>query len=805
MKSHARVVVVGGGILGIGLLYHLTKEGWSDVLLCEKGELTSGSTWHAAGLVPHFNGSLNVARIHFYGTQLYQRLEAETGQSPGWHGCGAIRLAVDPGQADWYRHVQGLLRYIGAECHLIGPDEVRRLHPLLDPDKVLLAAYTPGDGHTDPSGATQAMAIAARRAGAEICRHTRVVDIIPRPGGEWAVVTEQGTIVAEHVVNAGGCFAPQVGAMVGLNVPVVNMVHQYVVTEPLPEIIGLDRELPIVRDPQASCYYRQEAKGLLVGPYETERAEPWGLAGIDWSFDRALLPSALDRVGRHLELAARRIPAFAGAGILRVVCGLIPHTPDSHMLLGPAPRLRNFWMCCGSGIGIAQGAGAGRYLAQWMVHGQAEISMREFDPRRFGDWATGDYCVKRAIDEYQEMYQVRYPGEFRDAGRPIKTSPIYGRLKARGAVFGDVFGWERAKWFDPRGKGEDYSFRRTNWFEPVAEECRAVRERVGVLDLTSFAKFEVVGRDSAAFLDSLCANRLPQRDGRIVLTHMLNHQGGIECEATVTRLGPDRFYLLSAAAAELRDLDWLTHHIPPGADVTVADVTADYGVLVLAGPRSRDVLRKLTPANLESARFPWLSAQELNVLGIPLRALRVSYVGELGWELHHPIAAMPALYDALMHAGAEYGIMDFGTYAVNALRMEKAFRAWGSELTTEISPLEADLERFVGWEKGDFIGRQALLDRRREGLRQRLVYLAVDAGDADPIGNEPVYEDTRLVGITTGGAFGYTVRQGLAFAYVEPACARSGTRLRVAILGETRPARVLGAPAYDPDGRRLRS
>lgn len=801
---HARVVIVGGGVLGVGLLYHLTREGWTDVVLCEKGELTSGSTWHAAGLVPHFNGSLNVARMHFYGSELYRRLEAETGQATGWHGCGAIRLAVDAGQADWYRYVQGLLEYVGAECHLIGPEEIRRLHPLLDPHGVRLAAYTPGDGHTDPSGVTQAMAIGARRRGAAIYRHTRVTGITRRPGGEWAVATEQGTIVAEHVVNAGGCFAPQVGAMVGLRVPIVNMVHQYLVTENLPQVEALDRELPVVRDPHASCYYRQEAKGLLIGPYEMEDAQPWGLGGLDWSFDRALLPPALDRLVPWLERAARRIPAFAGAGILRVVSGLIPHTPDANMLLGPAAGLRNFWMCCGSGIGIAQGAGAGKYLASWMVHGQAEISMREFDPRRFGDWAAGDYALRRGIDEYQQMYQVRYPGEFRDAGRPVKTSPIYDRLRAQGAVFAEVFGWERPKWFDPAGTGERYSFRRTNWFDAVADECRAVRERVGVLDLTSFAKFDVTGPDAAVFLDRLCARRVPRRDGRVVLTHMLIELGGIECEATVTRLAADRFYVLSAAVAELHDLDWLTQHVEPGEQVTVTDVTERFGVLVLAGPRSRDVLRTLSDADLGNEAFPWMSAQEIAILGIPTRALRVSYVGELGWELHHPIAEMPRLYAALMRAGAEHGIANFGLYAVNALRMEKAFRAWGAELTTEVTLLEADMARFVSFDKGPFLGREALLARQREGLRWQLVYLAVEASDADPIGNEPVYSEGRLVGITTSGAYGHTVKQSLAFANVEPRYATPGTALRVRILGEERPARILSEPAYDPANQRLR-
>jgi dimethylglycine dehydrogenase len=803
VKSHARVVVVGGGVLGVGLLYHLTREGWRDVVLCEKGELTSGSTWHAAGLVPHFNGSLNVARIHFYGSQLYQRLEAETGQATGWHGCGALRLAVDRDQADWYHAVQGMLAYVGAECHLAGPDEVRRLHPLLDPEGVVLAAWTPGDGHTDPSSVTHAMAIGARQGGAEIYRHTRVVAVTPRPGGEWLVATDQGDIVAEHVVNAGGCFAPQVGAMVGVTVPVVNMVHQYLVTEPLPAVAALDREPPVVRDPRASCYYRLEGGGLLIGPYEMDEAQPWGLEGIDWSFDRALLPPDLTRLAPWLERAARRIPVFGGAGILRVVSGLIPHTPDANLLLGPAAGRRNFWLCCGSGIGIAQGPGAGKYLAQWMVHGQAEISMREFDPRRFGDWAAGAYGLARAVDEYQQMYQVRYPGEYREAGRPVTTSPLHAPLARRGAVFAEVFGWERPKWFDARGEGERYSFRRSNAFEAVAEECRAVRERVGVLDLTSFAKFDVTGRDAPAFLDRLCARRIPARDGRVVLTHLLTERGGIECEMTVTRLGPERFYLLSAAAARLHDRDWLTQHVRPDEEVRIADVTDRYGVLVLAGPRSRDLLGRLTRADLATARFPWMSAQEIEVQGAPTRALRVSYVGELGWELHAPVAALPALYDAIRAAGTELGAGDFGTYAVNALRMEKAFRAWGTELTTEVTLFEADMARFVHLDKPDFVGRAAMLAARDAGPRWMLAYLAVDAADADPVGNEPVYDGGRLVGITTGGAYGHSVKQSLAFAYVEPRYAAAATELRVGLLGERRPARVLARPAYDPDHARL--
>ena len=804
MKSHARVVIIGGGVMGVGLLYHLTKEGWSDVALVEKGELTSGSTWHAAGLVPHFIGSLNKAKVHLYGSQLYQRLEAETGQATGWHGCGAIRLATNQNEADWFHYVQGVLRCAGAECHLIGPAEIADLHPLLDTEGVVLGAYTPGDGHTDPAGSTMAMATGARAGGAEIYLRNRVVDIARRPDESWDVVTEQGTIVAEHVVNAAGGFSPQVGAMIGLKVPIVNIVHQYLVTENLGAVAALKREPPVVRDPHSSCYYRQEQQGLLIGPYETDGAQAWALEGIDWSFDTELLPPDIDRLVPWLELAAKRMPEFENAGIKRVVSGPITHTPDGGFLIGPAPGLRNFWMCCGAGIGITQGPGAGKYLAQWMVHGQTEINVREMETRRFGKWSTGKYSLSKAVDEYHQMYQVHYPGEFREPGRPVRTTPIYDKLAARGAVFAETFGWERAKWFSAGGTRERYSFRRTNWFEPVAEECKAVRERVGVLDLSSFSKFDVTGPDAAAFLDRIVANRVPRRDGRVALAHALTELGGIESEFTVTRFDESRFYLLSAAVAQIHDRDWLVQHKYEAEDVAIADVTDDYGVLLVTGPLSRELLSKLTDAELDNEVFPWLSAREIEVAQIPTRALRVSYVGELGWELHHPMAQMEALYDAIMAGGDEYGIANFGLYAVNSLRMEKAYKAWGLELTTELTPVEGELDRFVDMD-GPFIGKDAVAKRARDNISTRLVYLSVDAVDADAHGNEPVYANGRLVGLTTSGAYGYAMEQSIAFAFVDPDQAEPGTELEVAILGRRCRARVLNEPLYDPRNQRLRA
>jgi len=804
MKSQARVVVIGGGAMGVGALYGLAKAGWSDVVLVEKGELTSGSTWHAAGLVPSFIGSLNMAKIHRYGIETYKSLEAETGQHTGWHGCGAIRLAVTRDEVDWFHYVKGVLDLAGAECHLIGPNEIRRLHPLIEVDDVLLGAYTTGDGHTDPASSTQAMAAAARQMGAEIYRFNRVTDTVQQANGEWRVVTEKGDITAEHVVNATGCFGHRTAAWVGLKLPYVSMIHQYLVTEAIDEIAALGEEFPVIRDPRASCYFRQEKQGLVIGPYETSGAQAWGLDGVDWSFDMDLLPPDIDRLEPHLERVMERMPVFGKAGISRIVSGPITHTPDGNFLLGPAPGLRNYWLCCGASIGVCQGPGAGKVLAEWMIHGQSEWNVREFDPRRYGDWAAGGYTLEKSIDEYQLMYAIHLPGEFRDAGRPVKTTPIYRKLKDQGAVYAEAFGWERPKWFDTSGEGETYSFRRSNSFGPVAGECRAVRTRVGLLDLSSFAKFDVVGPDAEAMLNRLCANRMAKRQGGIALTHMLTDDGMIESEMTITRLAADHYYVLSGAVAELHDLDMLTQGRRDGEDVTITNVSDDYGMLVLTGPRARDVLAGLTDADLGNQAFPWLTAREITVAGVPTRALRMSYAGELGWELHHPMASMAGLYDALMAAGEEFGIANFGVYALNSLRLEKGYRGWGAELTNEITMTEADMERFLKLDKDDFIGRRAALKSKADGPRSTLVYMVVDADDSDCAGNEPVIAGDRVIGVTTSGGYGHAVAKSIAFAYVEPSFSTPGTSFEVRLLGRSYKATVMAEPLYDPLNERMR-
>jgi len=815
VRNDAQCVIIGGGAMGVGLLYHLAHEGWTDTLLIEKGELTSGSTWHAAGLVPNFIGSLNMAKVHAYGIDLYKALEAETGMSTGWHGCGAIRLAVTEDQADWYRYVEGVLGSLGVESHLISPDEVRQRVPLMgSTDDIILGFWTPNDGWSDPTGSTNAMAVGARQLGAEIARHTLVTAVDQLPDGRWKVTTDKGEVTCDHVVNAAGHYSPQLGAMSGIDVPIVSMIHQYLITESLPEMAAQDVEMPVIRDPRSSCYYRREIDSLLIGPYETRNSITYGLDGIDWNLHFHLTPPDLEQLAPWLEISAERFPIFAEAGIKQVVSGPITHTPDGGYLMGPAPGVRNYWMCAGASIGITQGPGAGKFLAQWMVHGQTEINVREMDPRRFGPWSDVDYTIAKSVDEYHEMYQVRMPGEYRSAGRPLKRTPIAERLDALGAQWQDVWGWERPRYY---GEPEDYSWRRSNAHDIVAAECTGVRERVGIADLTAFAKFEVTGTDAAALLGRLSANRLPTRDGGTRLVHMLTDLGGIECEMTVTRLADDRFYLNSAIAGTTHDHDWLVQHVLPGEDVSVADCTDGTAILAVTGPRARDVLAACTDADLSCDAFPWLTAREVHVAGVPVTAMRVSYVGELGWELHHPIDRMPDLYDALVAAGEPHGMVHFGSYAMNAMRIEKAYKAWGGELTTEITPIEAGLDRFVDLDTPgrDFIGRDATLVRRDAagpdltGLDMVLVYCEVDATDSDCRGNEPTYDpaddSSEAMGITTGGAWGHTVGKSLAFAYVDPAFLEPGSTFEIALFGGRHTATVLAEAAHDPSNERLRA
>ena len=793
--------------MGVALLYHLAEEGCTDAILLEKGELTSGSTWHAAGQCPSLVGNYNLAKIHAYSNDLYPRLEGMTGQYVSWHASGGLRLAREQDDLDWFQALHGISRSVGFDMEIIGPADIKNIVPWLDTTDVIAAAYTTSDGHADPSGLTNAMARGATNMGASIERHNRVIDIKLLPSGEWQVVTEKGTIKAEIVVNAAGCFARQVSAMVGSDMPLVNMEHHYIVTGNVPEFVEADTEIPVIRDPRASAYIRQEQKSGLIGIYEGEQmTEAWAPNGFPpWDSDSELFPDDIERLMPWLGHAMERLPILEDAGIKRIVNGAIPHPPDGPPYLGPVAGIPNFWMCCGSSFGIAQGAGCGKYLAQWMLHGDAEINMTGFDPRRFGGFADADYARAKGFQDYSLTYVTPLPGEEMPAGRPRRTTPLYETLKAKGGVFTETFGWERPKWYSLDGREEDYSYRRNNVFEVVGDECRAVRERVGILDLSGFAKYEVSGDDAETFLNRLCANRMPGKDGGIVLAHILSGNGRILGEVTVTRLAADRFYLLSAAGAELRDLDHLMQGTTDSESVVIRNVTDTRGVLVLAGPDSRSVLGSLTDTDLSNDAFRWLTGQEIKVAGVKLRALRVNYVGELGWELHPEMQDLPRLYAALWQAGQAFDIADFGLYAVNSLRMEKAYRGWGAELTNEVTMTDADMRRFLKLDKDDFVGKAATLAQQETARTLQLIYFEVAALDSDVRGNEPIFVDKQYVGLTTSGGYGYAVGKSLGFGYVTPELAEPGTTLQISLLGESCSATVLGEPAYDPNNERLRA
>lgn len=805
MKTQARVVIIGGGIMGASLLYHLAELGWTDTLLIEKDELTSGSTWHAAGQCPSITGSYNLAKMHAYSNQLYPQLEARTGQYVSWHASGGIRLATNARELAWLNYIQGFSKAIGFDMEIIDPAEIRRINPFLTTEGVIAGGHTMSDGHADPSGICNALAIGARAMGATIVRKNRVTALTQLDSGEWEVETEKGKVRAEIVVNAAGCYARQVAQMAGIDIPVTNMEHHYIVTDPIQAFIDRDVEIPVMRCPYVSGYFRQEQNSGLIGVYEnTGLAEAWAPHGQPkWESTSELFGDDLDRISKWLERAIERMPIFGEVGIRRIINGAIPHTPDGGPLLGPAAGLRNFWHCCGTSFGIAQGGGAGKYLAQSMVYGDADINMTEFDPRRYGAFADEEYSRAKVFLDYRMTFTTRLPGEEEPDGRPRRTSPLYNRLHQAGAVYGETYGWERPKYFARDGEPEQGGYARTNVFATIADEVRAVAERVGVLDLSGFAKYDVTGPDAEAFLNRLCANRMPRKTGGIGLVHPLSRGGRIYGEMTVTRLADDHFYCLSAAAAEQRDLDLMTQALLPGESVHVANVTDQRGVLVVTGPQSRALLATLTDADLSNEAFRWLSGQDIIVAGCAVRALRVSYVGELGWELHPLMSDMPKLYDAVWAAGQALGIANFGLYAVNTMRLEKGYKAWGSELTNELTMLEAGMDRFINFKKDDFIGKQATLDAPERPLR--IVYGEVDALQTDSRGAEPCLIGETCIGLTTSGGYGHRSGKSLFFACVPPEHATPGSQFDILLQGERRRATVLETPVYDPDNLKMKA
>jgi len=801
--TQARVVIVGGGVMGVGLAYHLGHEGWgADTVLLEKAELTSGSTWHAAGQITHSTSSFGLGKCVDYNIGLYSGgLEAETGQAVTWHGCGSFRLAYTADEMDWLRHTLSVGRALGFNIDLVGPEKVAQLHPFYNLDGVLGALHTPDDGHVDPTNVTMAMATGARQKGVKIIRHCRATNITQQPSGDWKVETEKGTIICEHVVNAGGTYARQMGEWSGLQLPMTSMTHHYFVTEPVPEFEGLDTELPVIRDDKkVSGYIRMEQKRGLIGIYEKENPNSVWHDHCPWDYENWLFDADYDRVMPYLEESMNRMPIFANLGIQREVHGAISHPPDGNPLIGPAPGVRNYWCCCGTQIGIGWGPGLTRELARWMVHGAANISMRDYDPRRFGSYATKEWQVVKAEEDYCLRHEIPFPHLNRLAGRPIKPSALYGLLKSKGAVHEEVYGFERPRFFAKGIAQEDhYSFNRSPVDAMVAAEVKAVREGVGIMDVTAFTKVLIEGPDAYALLDRLTANRMPQQVGSITLSHMLNRAGRIELETTILRMGEDQFYLVCAAFFEQRLLDHLDHH-RGNETAKITALSNDWSALSLNGPQSRNLLASCTDADLSNAGFRWLSAQQITVAGHEIWALRMSYAGELGWEFHMPATACLDVYNALWAAGEAYGIADYGSFAMNAMRMEKAFKGAG-ELTNEVTLAEANVLRFARMDKA-YLGRDKTLNT---DLPWVCAYLEIEPdGHADGHGGEAVLHNGRVVGSTASVAYGPTVGKILAFAYVKPEAAEPGTALEVIIHGSPRAARVLAEPAYDPNSLKPR-
>ena len=834
MKTTARVVVIGGGVVGVSTLYHLAKMGWSDVVLIERKELTSGSTWHAAGLLPLFNLSYSVGKIHQYSVELYPSLEAETGLNAGFSRVSNIRLASAPDRMDEYKYYAGVAKTIGVDVNFLTPDQVKEIWPLADMDGVLGAIQHPADGYIQPADLTQALAKGARQRGATIYRNTTVEGITQKANGEWVVQTDKGEITCEHVVSATGNFARQTGRMVGLDIPVIPVEHQYIVTDQHPLIMerrakGLP-EMGVLRESDGSWYMREEAGGLLLGPYEVGAPSCY-VDGPAANSEYELFPDALDRLEPHILSAIARVPAFGEVGVKKVYNGAIAYTPDGSPIVGPAWDKKNFWLNEGHSFGITAAGGAGWQLAHWIVEGEPSIDMMGVDPRRYGDYAGEGYLVQKNEEAYAKVFSVHYPDEEREGARPLRQTPCYDRMKALGAVFGSVFGWERPNWFAPAGYEltdadldradtilnhnhpdvagekirEKWSFRRSNYFDFVGQECRNVTQGVGLQDMSAFAKCEITGPGAEEWLNGLLTNAVPKKTGRVTLSYLLTDSGGVRAEFTVYKKGPERYFLVSAGAYERHDQDYLVKALPADGSVRFERLTTAMGVLVLAGPKSRDVLQSLTRSDLSNEAFPWLTGQTISIGAAKVEALRVNFIGELGWEIHHPIEMQNYIFDKIMAAGAPHGIKPFGIRAMVAMAMEKSYKLIPRELSVEYAALESGLERFISFKKAGFKGREGLLARKEAGLKWQFATLEVhDITDADARGSEPIFAGGKLVGRATSGGYGWRCGKSLALAMLAPEMAAPGTELEITILGVNHRATVIPDSPFDPDNTRLR-
>ena len=808
MSSRARVAVIGGGVVGCSVLFHLTRLGWRDVLLLERDELTAGSTWHAAGNCPNFSTSWTLLKLQRYSTQLYRSLAAEVGYEINYHRTGSLRLAHTRDRVDEFRHVIAQARAQGSAFELLSPEQLRERHPFLATHDLRAGLWDPDDGDIDPAQLTQALAKGARDRGALIRRNSRVLALAAQHDGSWRLETSSGTVGADIVINAAGYRGGEIAAMIGEYLPIVALSHQYLVTEEIPELVALGHaRLPLVRDPDVSYYLRQERHGLLLGPYEAQPVAHW-LQGLPAEFAHQLFEDDLGRLESYIEDACARVPLLGAVGVRRVINGPIPYAPDGNPLLGPARGVRNFFHCCAFTFGIVQAGGAGRLMAEWVVHGAPHWDPWVLDTRRYFDFADRRYALEKALETYRYEYAVAYPQEERPAGRPGKRSPLYEALGAAGAVFGARAGWERALYYraatDP--PASECSFRRPHWHRAIERECAAVAAGVGLLEMPGFARFEVRGGGAPAWLDHLISGSLPH-PGHVALRYLCADNGGLVSEMTVLRLEAQRFWLICAAAAARHDEEWLSAHLSQRhGPVQLDNLTAQHSALVIAGPRSRELLAPCVDASLANKDFPWLGVRALRLAGAPLLAARVNYVGELGWELHVPMESLPRVYGLLREAGEALSLAHFGLYAQESLRLEKCYRSWKGELTCEYSPLAAGLGRFVQLDKAaPYIGRDALRREAQLGPRERCVALLVDAADADAAPVSVLHRGDEPVGLVTSGGYGYRLGRSIALGYVRSDLAVAGTSLELEILGERRRAVIAPEPLYDPHNARLRA
>ncbi|MDQ0467675.1 GcvT family protein [Labrys wisconsinensis] len=807
MRSHARVVVIGGGVVGCSVLYHLARAGWTDVMLIERAELTAGSTWHAAGGFHTLNGDPNVAKLQQYTVELYKEIEALSGESCGLHLTGGVMLAGTKERMDWLRMAHAKGRYLGMHTEIISAAEAKALLPLMEEKEFAGAMWDPFEGHLDPYGTTHAYAKSARIKGAEIVLRNRITDLVQREDGSWDVVTEQGTVHAEHVVNCGGLWAREVGRMVGLELPVLAMEHMYMLTEDMPEVAEINRttgkEMITALDFEGEIYMRQERGGILLGTYEHD-CRPWSEKATPWDFGQNLLEPDLDRIAPQLEIGFRHFPAFERAGIRKIINGPFTFAPDGNPLVGPIRGLRNFWVACGVMAGFSQGGGVGLALSNWMVEGDPGFDVWGMDVARYGDWTTLGHTNAKVRENYARRFRIRFPNEELPAARPFRTTPVYDRLAERNAVFGDMVGLEHALWFAPSKAQakDDFSFRRSSDFAHVGAESKAVREGVGLLEISNFAKYEVTGPGAEAWLETLLPNRLPA-EGRMVLTPMLNEKGMLIGDFTLARETADRFLILGSGLAEQYHMRWFLSRLPTSG-VAVRSLGLDLTGLQIAGPKSRDLLARLAGRDVSKQAFPFMAIDRFDVGAIPAVVGRVTYTGDLGYELWVKAEHQRALFDLLERTGEDLDITLFGARALNSLRLEKSFGSWSREYRPIYTPWEAGLERFVSTQKPAFVGRDAMLRARDQGPVQRLATFIVDAHDADVIGDEPIWRDGTVVGWVTSGGYAHWSQASVALGYVKAEAFDPAAPYEIEIIGERRPARMAAEPLFDPKGARMR-